>query len=60
MLFRNGDNAKQVHHWLGHHSPSFSLSTYVHLVPDDVPAATFWGVPTRRERQVTAFEAQIG
>jgi len=21
--------------WLGHHSPAFTLATYVHLLPDD-------------------------
>jgi len=35
QLFRNGANAKQVQHWLGHHSPSFTLDTYVHLLPED-------------------------
>jgi integrase len=38
-LFRNGLNAKQVQVWLGHHSPAFTLATYVHLLPDDLPAA---------------------
>lgn len=37
MLFRNGANAKQVQVWLGHHSPAFTLETYVHLLPDDLP-----------------------
>jgi len=35
MLFREGANAKQVQVWLGHHSPSFTLDTYVHLLPED-------------------------
>lgn len=30
-LFRHGINAKQAQMWLGHHSPAFTLSTYVHL-----------------------------
>jgi hypothetical protein len=25
--------------WLGHHSPAFTLETYVHLIPDDLPDA---------------------
>ena len=25
----------QVQRWLGHHSPSFTLDTYVHLLEDD-------------------------
>jgi integrase len=40
-LFRNGANAKQVQHWLGHHSPAFTLATYVHLLPDDLPDPAF-------------------
>jgi hypothetical protein len=23
--------------WLGHHSPAFTLATYVHLLADDLP-----------------------
>ena len=30
-------NAKQVQMWLGHHSPAFTLATYVHLFADDLP-----------------------
>jgi hypothetical protein len=40
MLFRSGLNAKQVQMWLGHHSPAFTLATYVHLLPDDLPDAS--------------------
>jgi len=36
MLFERGANAKQVQRWLGHHSPSFTLDTYVHLLEDDL------------------------
>jgi integrase len=39
MLFRRGLNAKQVQLWLGHHSAAFTLDTYVHLLPDDLPDA---------------------
>jgi integrase len=42
MLFRHGANAKQVQVWLGHHSPAFTLATYVHLLPDDLPDADFF------------------
>lgn len=28
--------------WLGHHKPSFTLDTYVHLLPEDVPEPTFF------------------
>ena len=41
MLFRHGLNAKQAQMWLGHHSPAFTLATYVHLLPDDLPDAGF-------------------
>lgn len=41
MLFRHGLNAKQVQMWLGHHSPAFTLATYVHLLPDDLPDVSF-------------------
>jgi integrase len=38
MLFARGANAKQVQRWLGHHSPSFTLDRYVHLLSDDLGA----------------------
>ena len=41
MLFRHGLNAKQVQVWLGHHSPAFTLATYVHYLADDLPDASF-------------------
>lgn len=34
MLFERGANAKQVQRWLGHHSASFTLDTYIHLLTD--------------------------
>jgi integrase len=40
-LFRAGLNAKQVQLWLGHHSPAFTLATYVHLLADDLPDPAF-------------------
>jgi len=36
MLFAQGRNVKQVQRWLGHHSPSFTLDTYVHLLSDEL------------------------
>ncbi len=41
ILFRQGLNPKQVQAWLGHHSAAFTLSTYVHLIDDDLPDASF-------------------
>lgn len=36
LLFAQGANAVQVQRWLGHHSPAFTLATYVHLLEDDL------------------------
>jgi hypothetical protein len=41
VFFRAGWNAKQVQLVLGHHSPAFTLATYVHLIDDDLPSADF-------------------
>lgn len=38
-LFAAGRNAVQVQRWLGHHSPAFTLATYVHLLDDDLGPA---------------------
>ena len=38
LLFDEGRNAVQVQRWLGHHSPAFTLATYVHLLSDDLGA----------------------
>lgn len=35
-LFAAGRNAVQVQRWLGHHSPAFTLATYVHLLDGDL------------------------
>jgi len=49
MLFRSGWNAKQVQMMLGHHSPAFTLATYVHLIPDDLPEPEFPGRALRTD-----------
>lgn len=36
-LFRDGWNAVQVQKFLGHADPGFTLRTYVHLLPEDLP-----------------------
>jgi integrase len=51
-LFRRGLNAKQVQVWLGHHSAAFTLSTYVHLLPDDLPESPF-GMPSGGNKGAT-------
>jgi integrase len=38
MLFERGANVKKVQRWLGHHSPAFTLNTYVHLLSDELDA----------------------
>jgi integrase len=41
MLFRSGWNAVQVQIFLGHSDPGFTLRTYVHLLPGDLPEPVF-------------------
>lgn len=36
MMFERGANAVRVQRWLGHHSPAFTLATYVHLLDGDL------------------------
>ena len=38
MLIAEGRNIVQVSRWLGHHSPSFTLDDYAHLMGDGVGA----------------------
>lgn len=41
LLFtKAGWNPKQVQLWLGHHSASFTVDRYIHLLPSDLPAPT--------------------
>jgi integrase len=35
LLFARGSNVVQVQRWLGHHSASFTLETYSHMLPDE-------------------------
>lgn len=41
MAFRHGKNAAQVQRMLGHHSPAFTLATYIHLLPGDLADADY-------------------
>jgi integrase len=41
MAFRHGKNAAQVQRMLGHHSPAFTLATYIHLLPEDLADADY-------------------
>jgi hypothetical protein len=48
-LFAEGRNAVQVQRWLGHHSPSFTLDTYVHLPDGNIGAPLALGAQTPPE-----------
>ena len=48
-LFSAGLNARQVQAWLAHHSPAFTLGTYVHLLSDDLPDPDFLDTLTTRK-----------
>jgi integrase len=43
LLFHHGMNVVVIQRWLGHHSPAFTLNTYVHLVDEELqePPAAF-------------------
>ena len=41
LLFREGWSIKAVQHYLGHHSPAFTLAVYVHFLPGDMPSNAF-------------------
>jgi integrase len=49
LLIHQGRNIVQVQRWLGHHSAAFTLSTYAHLMNDDLGDAL----------EVDALEAEI-
>lgn len=59
MLFRHGANAKQVQHWLGHHSPAFTLAVYVHLLPEDAADPEFLDAVTRSGGGTDVVEARV-
>lgn len=48
ILFENGRNIRQVQRWLGHHSPSFTLDTYVHLLDEGIGDGLDIDAETRR------------
>lgn len=53
LLFEAGRNVKQVSEWLGHSDPSFTLSTYVHLLDDGVGDADFFDDALQGNRKAT-------
>lgn len=52
-LFSHGVNVKAVQKLLGHHSPAFTLETYIHLLPEDQPDLSFLDA-ARETRAMTA------
>jgi integrase len=59
-LFARGGNVVQVQRWLGHHSASFTLDTYVHLLDADLgeplDAVRVNGGSTRRPKRAAFGE----
>ena len=51
QLIADGRNIVQVSRWLGHHSPSFTLDVYAHLLDEGV------GEPLDLPRAMTPYEA---
>jgi hypothetical protein len=43
--------------WLGHHSAAFTLQTYVHLLPDDLPEPEFFDTETEEPTEELAAAA---
>jgi integrase len=57
-LFADGRNVVQVQRWLGHHSPSFTLDTYVHLLDGDLgepPSPLATNATTNGGREIAAI-----
>jgi integrase len=48
-LFAEGRNVVQVQRWLGHHSASFTLDTYVHLLDNDLGEPLQAVITTQRD-----------
>jgi integrase len=56
LMFARGANAVQVQRRLGHHSASFTLDTYVHLLPDDPGDPVDLGVELAQGGQGAGWE----
>lgn len=55
-MFAEGRNAVQVSRWLGHHSPAFTLSVYVHLLDGDLGAPLASSPIASRRTSIHALE----
>jgi integrase len=60
LLFDRGLNVKQVQRWLGHHSPSFTLDTYVHLLDERLPAPVDLGVELDESAKPVEVDLRTG
>lgn len=61
-LFRSGWNAVQVQKFLGHSDPGFTLRTYVHLLPEDLPEVPWSSLHQAElaEERVSPLFEQVG
>jgi integrase len=59
LAFNSGWNGKQVQMLLGHHSPAFTLATYVHLMPDDLPEPTFADISFNGVESATEDDSSV-
>jgi integrase len=57
-LFREGWNVKAVQAFLGHSSPAFTLSVYVHFLEDDMPGVDFFDGTTAGDEPHAAETTQ--
>ena len=53
MLIAEGRNIVQVSRWLGHHSPSFTLDVYAHLMDEGMGDALVLRGDTPRSDSAT-------
>jgi hypothetical protein len=53
-LIAGGRNIVQVSRWLGHHSPSFTLDVYAHLMDEGVGEPLDLTTSLRREKRARA------
>ena len=58
-LFAEGRNVVQVQRWLGHHAPSFTLDTYVHLLDADLGRPLEHRELRARAQKAESFMAEL-
>jgi integrase len=57
ILFERGTNVVKVQRWLGHHSPAFTMATYVHLLNDRLDQPLELGTELPKVATLVATEA---